>query len=284
MTTVLIHRFENSADRKVRQGDKERGRQGARAQRLRRPFFSLSHFLLLSLSVLAAIGAPETLSAGSITGAIPAGKKLTKATAIDRQSSKSYPGKIDEAKSQFVIEGLPPGTYDCILDFGDARLEGVNFQVPASDYEEEQPLTPEDVAVIKAKVLSMNKFEDQIEIMAIQGNIQHAVILLNKLRTKEFYAAKPGEIIWRAELWHFERPEETWLKVQDEMFIVMYRERIQRSEYDKKSVTFDPQYGGLEITEGKTRIELGKIDPPVEKRGVRLRLPKAKPANDPGEP
>ena len=65
--------------------------------------------------------------------------------------------------------------------------------------------------------------------MAIQGNIQHAVILVNKLRTKEFYAAKPGEIIWRAELWHFERPEETWLKVQDEMFIVMYRERIQRN-------------------------------------------------------
>jgi len=239
---------------------------------------------VLQLIILTALAAPSTLSAGSITGAIPEGKMPSKATAIDRQSSKKYPGTIDADKGRFAIDGLPAGRYDCILDFGDARLEGVNFQVPASDYEEEQPLTPEDVAVIKAKVLSMNKFEDQIEIMAIQGNIQHAVILLNKLRTKEFYAAKPGEIIWRAELWHFERPEETWLKVQDEMFIVLYRERIQRSEYDKKGVTFDPQLGGLEVTAEKPKIDLGKIDPPVEKRGVRLRLPKPKPANDPEEP
>src|SRR5262249_11454106 len=149
-------------------------------------------------------------------------------------------------------------------------LEGVNFQVPASDYEVEQPLSEEDVATIKKKVLGMNQFEDQIEVLAIQGNIQHAVILLNKLRTKEFYAAKPGEIIWRAEVWHFERPEETWLKVQDEMFIVLYRERIPRAEYDKKSITFEPKLGGLLITDDQPQIDLGEIEPPAEKRGVRL--------------
>lgn len=234
----------------------------------------------LAAVLLFLLAAPCALRAGSITGAIPAGKTLSKVVAIDRESSKKYPGTIDAAKGRFAINELPEGTYDCVLDFGDARLEGVSFQVPASDYEEEQPLTDEDIAVIKAKVLSMNKFEDQVEIMAIQGNIQHAVILLNKLRTKEFYAAKPGEVIWRAELWHFERPEETWLKVQDEMFIVLYRERIQRGEYDKKSVTFDPQLGGLKITNANLRIDLGAIDPPVEKRGVRLRLAKPKPAKE----
>ncbi len=250
-------------------------------------FCSVSSCLVVSLSAFlvclshVALAAPPT---GSITGAVPAGKALSKVTAIDRQSNKKFPGTIDKSKVRFTVDGLPAGTYDCVLDFGDARLEGVNFQVPASDYEEEQPLTEEDVATIKAKVQSMNKFEDQVEIMAIQGNIQHAVILLNKLRTKEFYAAKPGEIIWRAELWHFERPEETWLKVQDEMFIVLYRERIQKSDYDKKSVTFDPRCGGLKITDESPRIDLGKIDPPVEKRGVRLRLPNSKPANNAEKP
>lgn len=226
----------------------------------------------LGLALLALLLTPCPLHAGSITGAIPPGKTLSKATAVNRQSEKQYPGTVIGATGKFVIDDLPPGTYDCLLDFGDARLEGLNFQVPPSDYEEEQPLSDEDRAVIKAKVLSMNKFEDQIEVMAIQGNIQHAVILLNKLRTKEFYAAKPGEIIWRAELWHFERPEETWLKVQDEMFIVLYRQRIQRSEYDRKSVTFDPRFGGLQITDSNPRIDVGTINPPVEKRGVRLRL------------
>jgi hypothetical protein len=236
------------------------------------------------LSALANLAVPSIATAGSIIGAIPEGKTLSKATAVDRQSNKKFPGTVDAPAGRFTIDDLPAGTYDCLLDFGDARLEGVNFQVPASDYEEEQPLTDEDLAIIKAKVLSMNKFEDQVEIMAIQGNIQHAVILLNKLRTKDFYESKPGEIIWRAELWHFERPEETWLKVQDEMFIVLYRERIQRSAYDRKSLTFDPHYGGLTITQENPRIDLGKIEPPVEKRGVRLRLPQSKPANQAGDP
>lgn len=239
---------------------------------------------VFALSLLTALAAPSALFSGSITGAIPPDRPLTKVAAVDRQSGKKYVGTLNAAEGRFVIDDLPPGRYDCLFDFGNARLEGVSFQVPASDYEEEQPLTEEDVAVIKAKVLSMNKFEDQVEVMAIEGNIQHAVILLNKLRTKEFYAAKPGEIIWRAELWHFERPEETWLKVQDEMFIVLYRERIPRSEYDKKSVTFDPQLGGLEMTDTNPRIDLGTIEPPVAKRGVRLRLSKPKPANHQEDP
>ena len=33
--------------------------------------------------------------------------------------------------------------------------------------------------------------------MTITGNIQHAAVILNKLRTKPFYESKPGEVIWR---------------------------------------------------------------------------------------
>jgi hypothetical protein len=238
---------------------------------------------IVGLVLLAALASPASVSAGSITGSIPPGKLLTKAVTIDRQSNKTYTGKVNAETGQFVIDDLPAGTYDCLFDFGDARLEGVNFQVPPSEYEEEQPLSEDDVDVIKTKVLGMNKFEDQVEVLAIEGNIQHAVILLNKLRTKPFYESKPGEVIWRAELWHFERPEETWLKVQDEMFIVLYRERIQRSLYDKKSLTFDPRYGGLKIAADDSEIDVGQIEPPVEKRGVRLRMPKPKPANNRGE-
>ena len=76
--------------------------------------------------------------------------------------------------------------------------------------------------------------------LAVEGNIQHAVVLLNKLRTTAFVNSQPGEVIWRAELWRFERPDDTWVKVQDELFTVLYRERIPEENYRKKAVTFEP--------------------------------------------
>ena len=36
----------------------------------------------------------------------------------------------------------------------------------------------------------MNKFEDIVEIKTIQGNIQHAAILLSKLRTRPFFGKR----------------------------------------------------------------------------------------------
>lgn len=227
--------------------------------------------LLMGLAVYAARLSTDA-HAATITGVINQPKAVTSVVAVDRQSSKRFPGKIDAATGKFTVDGLPgDAVYDCIIDYGKARLEGVNFKVPRSDYEEEQPLSDEDIATIKTKVLSMNKFEDKVEIMAIRGNIQHASILLNKLRTKPFYDSKPGQIVWRAELWHFERPDETWLKVQDEMFIVLYRERIQASEYEAKSITFDPALGGIELADANAKADIGKIVLPEVKPGVRLR-------------
>lgn len=227
--------------------------------------------LLIGVAAYAAM-LSTSAHAATITGMINQPKAVTSVVAVDRQSNKRYPGKIDAATGKFTIEGLPgDAAYDCIIDFGKARLEGVNFKVPRSDYEEEQPLSDDDIATIKAKVLSMNKFEDKVEVLSIRGNIQHASILLNKLRTKPFYDSKPGQIVWRAELWHFERPEETWLKVQDEMFIVLYRERIQASEYEAKSITFDPALGGIALPDANATADVGKVVLPDAKPGVRLR-------------
>lgn len=109
-----------------------------------------------------------------------------------------------------------------------ARLEGVNLKVPCFDYEEEQPLAKEDIETIKKTALSLNKFENEIEILTVAGNIQHAAVVLNKKRTTPFYESKPGEMIWRLELWHFENPDETWIKVQEEFAIVFYRHACKR--------------------------------------------------------
>jgi hypothetical protein len=239
----------------------------------------LEHGLLIwLLSLLAGwpgVSAVHAAEKGRIIGTVNRPATVTAVFAKDRLSEEKdrvYPGKLDRKTGRFVIDGLPLGAvYDCVIDHGGARLEGVNLKVSPSDFEEEQPLTREDVVELKKTVLATNKFEDRIEFLTIRGNAQHAAVLLNKLRTKPFYESKPGEVIWRLELWHFEKPDETWVKDQDELFIVFYRERLQRKDFDKKVVTFDAALGGLRLTARRPVIEVGRVKLPRKEPGIRFR-------------
>jgi hypothetical protein len=214
------------------------------------------------------INAVALAETGSISGSIEPAGSATAVAAVDRANNKKYMGRIDAVTGGFTIEELPLGAkYDLVVDYAPARLEGINLAVPRSDFEEEQPLADDDIQKIREKVLSMNKFEDRVEILTIEGNSQHAAILLNKLRTKPFVNSQPGEVVWRVELWHFERPEETWVKVQDELFFTLYRERLQKSAYDRKSLTFTPAFGGLSPT-----LDVKTITLPPAKPGVRLQM------------
>jgi hypothetical protein len=215
---------------------------------------------------------------GTITGTIDRPADLTAITAIDRGTDRRFPGKVDAKTGRFTIDGLAlEATYDLIIDAGAVRLEGVNLTVPRSDYEEEQPLTKEDVETIKKIARSLNQFENEVEVMTVTGNIQHAAVVLNKRRTKPFYESKPGEMIWRLELWHFERPDDHWIKVQDELALVLYRERLQKSAFDKKGLTLDAALGGVKLTGKQPRRELGKVSLPSKEPGIRLRATTDKP-------
>jgi hypothetical protein len=204
--------------------------------------------------------------------------------AVNRQEKQAFPGSIDKATGEFVVGGLPLGeSYDCLVEYTapnrpPSRLDGVNLAVPRSDYVEEQPLSEEDIATIQSKIRKMNQFEDIVEILTIAGNIQHAAIVVNKLRTKPFHASKPGEVIWRLELWHYERPEETWFKARDELSMVLYRERIQRNEYDAKSLTLDPALGGLAPTEEMPEVNVGRVVLPDAGPGIQIRSRKEAPS------
>jgi len=208
----------------------------------------------------------------SIRGIIDRPASAMAVTAVDRAAEKQYQGKIDAQTGRFIIEGLPPGSrFDLRVDYGGARLEGVDLTVPRSDYEEEQPASKEDLEAIKTTTNSLNKFEDKVEILAVKANIQHAAVLVNKLRTKEFINSRPGEVIWRLEVWRFEKPDETWVKVQHELFLVLYRERLQKSAFEKKSLTLDPRLGGLRAMKEKPVIDVGTVELPGTEPGIRVR-------------
>jgi hypothetical protein len=227
--------------------------------------------VLAAAVVLAMIASPGA-ETGTIRGTVDKAGAITAVTAVDRAGDKKYTGTINRKTGGFTIAGLPLGaSYDCIIDAGAVRLEGVNLKVPRSDYEEEQPLTADDVAAIKKAALSLNKFENEIEVLAVRGNIQHAAVVLNKKRTTPFYESKPGEMIWRLELWHFEKPDETWIKVQEEFAVVLYRERLQKGDFARKALTLDPALGGLRPDARQKVVDLGKIVLPSREPGIRLR-------------
>jgi hypothetical protein len=212
-------------------------------------------------------------AAGTITGTVDKPAAVTKLVAVNRSEDKRYPGEVDAKTGKFTVKGLPLGAaYDLIFEADGAMLEGVNLNVPHSDYEVEQPMTKDDVKAITESVKSLNQFENNVEVMTVVGNIQHAAVLLNKTRTEPFVNQVPGEIIWRVEVWRFEKPEETWIKDQGgDLFVVLHRERIQKADFEKKSLTLDPALGGVVLTEKLSDVELGKVILPSNERGVRLR-------------
>ncbi|HBI45870.1 MAG TPA: hypothetical protein DDY78_23900 [Planctomycetales bacterium] len=233
-------------------------------------------FVLCALCVLRG----ETIAAetGTITGTVDKPADVTKLMAINRGDDKRFPGEIDAKTGAFTIKNLPLGaTYDLLFEIGaDMKLEGVNLSVPHSDYEVEQPMTKEDVEAITEAAKSLNQFENNIEVMTVLGNIQHAAVVLNKTRTTSFVNQAPGEMIWRMEVWQFEKPDETWIKNQDDLFVVLHRERLQKADFDKKALTLDPALGGVGLSEKQANVELGKVVLPSKERGIRLRTRTAK--------
>ena len=225
----------------------------------------------LLVLLLCAAGPLRAADTGALTGHLAGTNAVLAVTAVSRADEKRFAGTFDPATRRFRVAGLPlEKDLDCIIDWAGARLEGVNFRVPRSDYEEEQPLSPPDAQVIRDRALAMNRFEDLVDVLAVEGNRQHAAVLLNKRRTQSFVNSQPGEMIWRVELWHYERPEEDWVRCQED-FGVLYRERIPHAQFAKKAVTFDPVLGGLRLTAAQSTIELGEITPPVGDPGIRFR-------------
>jgi hypothetical protein len=241
---------------------------------------------ILQSCVLLLVGLAGPLSAaekGRITGTVDKPELVQAVFVKDRLSDeldKVYQGKLDAKTGAFVIDGLPlDATYDCVIDLkGGGRLEGVNLKVESSDFfkagEEEQPLTKDDLDALKKAALALNKFEDKIEVLTISGNCEHAAMLLNKTRSHPFYGSKEGEVIWRLELWHFEKSGETWVKDQDELFITFYRERLQKTAFDKKALTLDPLLGGHKLTAKEATRAVGTIKLPTKEPGIRLRSTK----------
>jgi hypothetical protein len=230
-----------------------------------------------TVAVLLAVPLVAIADAGTIIGTVEKPDAVKAVAAVLRDDPPvTYPGKLDPKSGQFAVPGLPlDKNYDLTIDLASgARLEGVNLKVKPTDFKDgDPPLIKADEAKLKEITKGLSKFEDVHEFLAVGGNAQHAAVVVNKLRTKPFYESKPGEVVWRLEVWFFEREEldDAWVKEQDTLFVIHYRERLPKADYDKKAITLDPRLGGLKPTAKDAKIDVGKIELPDDKPGVRLR-------------
>jgi hypothetical protein len=225
--------------------------------------------LLLAVSAFA--------DTGALTGTVDKPDAVKSITVIFRDDKPViYDSQLDPKTGQFTIDKLPlDKPYDLIIDLKNgARLEGVNIRVRKTDFvDADPPLIKDDEAKLKEITTKLSKFEDVHEYLAIGGNCQHAAVVVNKQRTKPFYESKEGEVIWRLEVWFYNREEleDAWVKDSDTLFVIHYRERLQKADYDKKSITLDPKLGGLRPTAKEAKIDVGKIELPEGKPGIKLR-------------
>ena len=246
-------------------------------------------FLMLLVAVDARAG-----EVGIVSGTFEKPGTIKSVAAIDRawrdeainkpMPPRPIPVKFDAKSGEFAFELPADKVVDLIVDYQNGtRLEGVNLKYKRSDFvEEDPPITTGDVEKLKVLTKNYSKFENEHEIIAVAGNAQYACVLVNRLKTTPFYEQKPGEIIWRLELLHFEKPEdaEYWVKDQDRVFTLYYRERLQQKAYAAKSITLDPKLGGIVVTKDRPKLAIGVVTAPDEKPGIKLRNPPPPPAKN----
>jgi len=231
----------------------------------------------------------DTNQTGTITAVVKTAQPLTGSAAVQRQAeqitttkgkehdigmyARVYEGRITEGK--LVIEGLPvPGVYDLQFETKNGGMVcGWDPNVPESDYVGDPPLEDEAKTKILKKMADeeFSAFSDQMWILDMQGNVQHAVLLVMALRMRPFVGGnyQPGEWVWRIERWQWENPEEdTWVPYRRRPFYALNRQRLYEKQLKEKQILFARHLGGICLTKERQTVDLGAIQLPQPVPGV----------------
>ena len=230
------------------------------------------------LALLTGVPHPVIANTGAFRGVLAPASNITAVAAVARSNDAVWPGVYDAASGRFEIAGLPLGAS---LDLrvtcaGGVRLEGVNLRPTlAGDdaLENDEPLPDAEREDVCRRIRRMIVFENIVDVVAAVGTSRHVCAMVQRIRSSPFYASKPDELIWRLEVWRFEKPEqtETWTRCGDAEG-VLYRMRMSRTALHAMRLIFDPRLGGLSATEAMPARELGMVNLPVVGPGVWLRL------------
>jgi hypothetical protein len=194
---------------------------------------------------------------GNISGVIRPAAQVAKLQAVSRVTKQTYaPTELDKASGKFLFTLLPgDATYDLCVTTADGRtIEGIDLEMADARLARlaevrrkdlllppppAHPFTAEDANAILQYVAKTEDFMDIRRMLYLRGHGTRAAALVELLRTKEYYAAKPGELIWRVELWYFQFNHGDWERIPDTER-VLRRERTPHDKWAQIDLQYDP--------------------------------------------
>ena len=222
---------------------------------------------------------------GDLTGAISPPGKVAEVSAVCRVTQKTYkPNSFDRASGQFVFKGLPGDEhYDlCIKTADGAQFEGIDLswhedrmlrlaairrQQLGLPPERQRAFIQKDVDAILGYVAKLKDFSDTRRVMYLRGDGLRATMLLELMRTSDFYDRKGDQVVWRVELWYFEYRHGGWERTAN-VEHVLRRERIAMDQWRKITLVFLPELSAFVDAKGVAKpVEFRIPDKPDPARG-----------------
>lgn len=203
--------------------------------------------------------------AGMIEKAGPAGRL----SAISRVTGQRYaPASFDAKTGQFLFKGLPgDARYDlCIVTGDKRRIEGIDLDwaearlarlaeirrkqlaIPAPPV---RTFTEADARSLVKYLADLKDFTDTRRPLYLAGQGDKAAMLVEVMRTTDFYARKDNQVIWRMELWYFTCNAGGWEK-QDNTERVLERERVPLEQWQAITLVYEPALSVYVDPDGKS--------------------------------
>jgi len=183
---------------------------------------------------------------------------------------EASPAVVSEDGRTFFIKDLPPGRYDIRLRLEDGSLvEGVDLGKKDAP-KDAGPLAEADITVLREIVANLKTFFDQTRVFLIDGwrgrddlgREGYAWILVEQLRwRKTTFDKKAGEpfVIFRMDIWEFERMAGAWRKVKP--YKVIYRLNVDVPDFEKYKWYFTAAIPPVDVKTEK--VDMGEVKIPA---------------------
>ena len=209
-------------------------------------------------------------ASGELTGRLSPAGKVARLEAVCRATGKRYrPASFDRRTGRFAFKNLPgDAAYDlCIVTADGASIEGIDLGwhearllrltalrrrqlgLPA---EPAHKFSRSDVQELLKYVRDLKDFTDVRRALYVAGHGRRAVMLVEVMRTRPFYARRGDELIWRTELWYFKYHYGGWERVPN-VERVLERRRISAADWRKITKVYYPRLSIYIDPEGRSR-------------------------------
>ena len=216
--------------------------------------------------------------AGDVSGVITPPANVTGLKAVSRVTTKEYqPHSFDRKTGEFLFRNLPgDARYDICFRAPDGRqIEGIDLDFVGQRLlrlaaarrkqlglppERFLQFAPEDAKKLIEFIAAMKDFMEIRRVLYIKGSGIRATMLVELMRTRDFYSRKGSEVIWRVELWYFKNHFGGWDRLPNQERI-LHRLRTERQQWQKVNLEYFPQLSATVGPDGKGKKIVFKIPP-----------------------